>query len=102
MPVLAWHQLQAALAGSLPDGVLHTRHRFVGYSEVQDGITAEFDATGGGAAPVAVRCSVLVGADGGQSGVREALLGDGPPHFMGTAIWRAITHRWAAGLRWVR
>lgn len=36
-----------------------------------------------------VEAKLLVGADGNQSAVREKLLGDGPPHFMGMAAWRA-------------
>lgn len=32
-----------------------------------------------------VEAALLIGADGGQSDVRQALLGDGPPDFLGEA-----------------
>lgn len=79
--------LQRELAAALPDGVLHTHHRFLGYTEgPEGGVVAEFE-TPEGVRQVAAQ--LLVGCDGGQSAVREAMLADGPPTFLGMSIWRA-------------
>ena len=39
---------------------------------------------------VTVKAKLLVGADGNMSAVRQQVLGDGPPQFLGTVIWRAF------------
>ena len=78
---------QRELAAALPDGVLHTHHRFLRYTEDPEaGVVAEFE-TPEGVRQVAAQ--LLVGCDGGQSAVREAMLADGPPTFLGMSIWRA-------------
>ncbi|KAL4436596.1 hypothetical protein ABPG75_003735 [Micractinium tetrahymenae] len=82
-----WHRLQSTLAAVLPQGVLHTNHRFLGFTEGADGVVAEFETPQG---VQKVKAALLIGADGGQSAVREALLADGPPQFLGMAIWRAV------------
>lgn len=87
---VAWHSLQSTLAGALPPGVLHTGHRFLGFSEGPSGLAAEFDTAQG---VRQLEAAVLIGADGGQSAVRQALLQDGPPQFLGMAIWRAVRPR---------
>ncbi|KAL4436597.1 hypothetical protein ABPG75_003736 [Micractinium tetrahymenae] len=87
MIMLPWHRLQSTLAAALPQGVLHTNHRFLGFTEGADGVVAEFET------PAGIRsfeAALLIDADGGQSAVREALLADGPPQFLGMAIWRAV------------
>ncbi|KAL4444570.1 hypothetical protein ABPG77_002387 [Micractinium sp. CCAP 211/92] len=84
---IPWHRLQSTLAEALPAGVLHTNHRFLGCADEGGCVRAEF-ATAQGVRTV--KAALLVGADGGQSAVREALLGDGPPLFLGMAIWRAV------------
>ncbi|KAI3426504.1 hypothetical protein D9Q98_008869 [Chlorella vulgaris] len=84
---LAWHSLQRELAQALPQGVLHTQHRFLGYREAADGVQVEL-ATPQGVRQVSAQ--LLVGCDGGQSLVRNALLDDGPPNYLGVAIWRAV------------
>ncbi|KAL4444569.1 hypothetical protein ABPG77_002386 [Micractinium sp. CCAP 211/92] len=85
--VIPWHRLQSTLAEALPAGVLHTNHRFLGCAQEGGCVRAEFDTAQG---VRTVKAALLVGADGGQSAVREALLGDGPPQFLGMAIWRAV------------
>ena len=77
---VAWHSLQSTLAEALPEGVLHTGHSFLGFTEGPDGVAAEFETAGG---VRRLEAGVLLGADGGQSAVRQALLGDGPPQFLG-------------------
>ncbi|KAL4443809.1 hypothetical protein ABPG75_011546 [Micractinium tetrahymenae] len=87
---VAWHSLQSTLAEALPPGTLHTGHRFLGYSESSGGVAAQFETAQG---VRTIEAGVLIGADGGQSAVRQALLGDGPPQFLGMAIWRAVRPR---------
>lgn len=80
--------MQATLAAALPPGVLHQEAAFAGYEEAADGVTLHFH--GGQQPPVTAR--LLIGADGAQSGVREQLLGDGPPTFLGARVRVAGTH----------
>jgi salicylate hydroxylase len=83
----AWHELQSLLAHSLPPGVLHQEVQFDRFEEAADGssVTLHFK---GGRPPMTTR--LIVGADGGQSGVRQQVLADGPPLYQDTAIWRAV------------
>ncbi|KAI7839966.1 hypothetical protein COHA_006287 [Chlorella ohadii] len=69
----AWHELQEV--------------QFERFEEAADGsyVTLHFK---GGRPPMTAR--LLIGADGGQSGIREQLLADGPPLYQDTAIWRAV------------
>ena len=71
---------QSLLARSLPPGVLHQEVQFDRFEEAADGsfVTLHFK---GGRPPMTAR--LLVGADGGQSGIREQVLGDGPPLYQG-------------------
>ncbi len=77
---MAWHSLQSTLARALPDGVLQTGHRLFSFSDGPDGVAAEFETAQG---VRRLEARLLIGADGGQSAVRQALLGDGPPEFLG-------------------
>ena len=72
---------QALLARSLPPGTLRQEVHFDRFEEAADGshLTLHFQ---GGRPPLTAR--LLIGADGGQSGVRQQLLGDGPPLYQGT------------------
>jgi hypothetical protein len=79
---LPWHALQRELADALPAHAhLHTRRRFLRYAESGAGVLAEFAGPDGEVHRV--EASLLIGADGGQSAVREQLLGDGPPTYLG-------------------
>lgn len=62
--------------------MLRTRHRFLRYQEGEDGVVVEFDTPEG---PARLHASLLIGCDGGQSAVREQLIGDGPPQYLGEA-----------------
>ena len=84
---LGWHVLQRELAEALPQGVLHPRHRFVRYSETADGVSVQFEGPEG---PASVEAAVVVGCDGSQSLVREQLLGDGPPKYLGEVLRCAV------------
>lgn len=76
---MALPPMQATLAAALPPGVLHQEAALQRFEEAEDGVTLHFH--GGRRQPVTAR--LLIGADGAQSGVREQLLGDGPPTFLG-------------------
>lgn len=78
------HAAQRELAAALPDGVLHPRHRFVDYQETAEGVSVQFEGPEG---PASVEAALLVGCDGSQSLVREQLLGDGPPAYLGKRTW---------------
>ncbi len=81
---LPWHVLQRELAQALPPGVLRTSHRFVSFAETADGVEAEFETADGGR--LRVEAGLLIGCDGSQSPVRQQLLGDGAPTFLGEVL----------------
>lgn len=87
VPFLSLHRatLQKALLEALgPEGV-HTGCEGAGYEERPDSVTLVLrDGR-------RVEGSVLVGADGLHSRVREQLLGDGEPRYAGYTAWRAVT-----------
>jgi salicylate hydroxylase len=72
-------ELRRMLLERLAPGTVHWGQKLLGYSEDRDGITAMFAPANGsantseqtGTAPLAVRCDVLVGADGLHSVVRQ-------------------------------
>ncbi|PRW39250.1 FAD NAD(P)-binding domain-containing [Chlorella sorokiniana] len=84
--LVAWHQLQATLAAALPPGVLHQEAAFARNEEAAAGVTLHFH----GEQRPPMTAQLLIGADGAQSGVRQQLLEDGPPSFLGSAIWRGV------------
>lgn len=85
--------------------MLRTRHRFVRYEEGEDGVEVEFETPEG---PRRLRAALLIGCDGGQSAVREQLIGDGPPQYLGGVGWGSgpqcmgnfvtFLRRWGDGL----
>ncbi|KAL4425131.1 hypothetical protein ABPG77_008236 [Micractinium sp. CCAP 211/92] len=88
--LVPWYAVQSELAAALPEGVLRTGHRFLRYQEGEDGVVVEFDTPEGRRS---LHAALLIGCDGGQSAVREQLIGDGPPQFLGMAVWRATRPR---------
>ena len=69
---------QATVARALPPGVLHQGAAFERLEQGPAGVTLHF---AGGRPPATAR--LVVGADGGQSRVRQQVLGDGPPLYSG-------------------
>ncbi len=105
-PVPQFSIHRGALQGVLRDAVLDrlgpevisTAHRLVGFDQDDDGVTARFAVSGGGAGIESVRGEALIGADGIHSTVRAALYPEeGPPRWNGTMLWRGAVE-WPAFL----
>jgi salicylate hydroxylase len=81
---ITWSRLQSILASVLPPGAVRLNHRCARIEQSESGVTAYFD-NGEEASSDA-----LIGADGINSAVRQALIGDGPPTYAGRMSWRAL------------
>jgi 6-hydroxynicotinate 3-monooxygenase len=76
--------LHAVLEQAVAANTIAFDHRLVGLEERSDGVRLSF-ANG-----ARVDADVVIGADGIRSKVREYLLGDEPPRFVGAVAHRAI------------
>jgi 6-hydroxynicotinate 3-monooxygenase len=85
-PYLNVHRgdLHAVLERVVTPGTIAFNHRLVGLDERSDGVHLTFE--NGLRSDVAI----VIGADGIRSAVRECLLGDEPPRFVGAVAQRAI------------
>lgn len=81
---IKWSRLQSALASALPSGIIHLNHRCVAIEQDQNSVKAHFE--NGDVA----EADLLIGADGINSMVRQALVGDGAPIYAGRMSWRAL------------
>jgi 2-polyprenyl-6-methoxyphenol hydroxylase-like FAD-dependent oxidoreductase len=72
------------LVSAVPPECLHLGEALTGYTEDAEGVTAQF---AGGRER---RAELLIGADGLNSTVRQAILGDGPPLYRGYQCWRGV------------
>jgi len=83
-PYLYMHRgdLHAALAGTVPDGIVHRNRKLVGLDQTEDGVTLDF-ADGSRA-----EADIAIGADGVHSVVREILLGGEKARFTGRVAYR--------------
>ena len=79
-----WWRLQQVLASKLPSDVIHLNHRCIGFKQDDNGVEIYFDATS------KVSADLLIGADGINSAIREVLIGDGKPRYLGSMSWRAV------------
>jgi salicylate hydroxylase len=79
-----WSRLQSVLASALPPGVIRLTHRCVAIEEDNGGVTAHFENG------ETAHADVLIGADGINSAVRQAIVGDGPPAYAGRMSWRGV------------
>lgn len=92
--VIAWYQLQRALANELPDGVLRLGLELESVENVgeegTDGVTLRFRNRRDDVSEEPVAARVVVGADGNLSRLRALLFGkeDEVPEYAGSAIWR--------------
>jgi salicylate hydroxylase len=76
--------LVAALAAGLPDGVLHTGHRCLGFSQDARSARVEFDNG------VTVEADAVVGADGIHSVLQQHVVEPSPPVFSGRIAYRGV------------
>ncbi|GMH39906.1 hypothetical protein BSKO_07810 [Bryopsis sp. KO-2023] len=80
---LPWYRLQKMLADHLPDTCVHLAHPFSELEFDSSGATLRFEGL-----DKEIRAKIVIGADGNQSQVRQHLLNDGLPRFLGVAVWR--------------
>jgi salicylate hydroxylase len=79
-----WWRLQQVLASKLPSDVIHLNHRCIGFKQDDSGVEIYFDAAS------KVSADLLIGTDGINSAIREVLIGDGKPRYLGSMSWRAV------------
>ena len=81
---IKWSRLQSALASVLPPEIIHLNHRCIAIEQHEGGVTARFENG------EVAEADLLIGADGINSVVRQALVGDGAPIYAGRMSWRAL------------
>ncbi len=81
---IRWSRLQEILTSALPADAIHLNCRCTSF-EQNDSVVEVFFEGGN-----TVRADLLVGADGINSAVRQALIGDGAPRYAGRMSWRAV------------
>jgi salicylate hydroxylase len=81
---ILWSNLQQTLAGFVPPDSIHLSHRLIGIERAADRPVLQFD----GREPVTA--DLVVGADGINSAVRQAIINDGPPRYAGRLSWRGV------------
>ncbi|UEP28969.1 MULTISPECIES: FAD binding domain-containing protein [unclassified Burkholderia] len=80
----AWNVIYTALKRALPAGVVHAGETFERLDSNGASITAHF------ASGRVEHADLLVGADGGRSGVRAQLLPETQPTYAGYVAWRGL------------
>ena len=85
-PYLNIHRgdLHAVLEKGVAPGTIAFNHRLIALDETRDAIRLVFDNG------VTVNADIVIGADGINSKVREYLLGNEPPRYIGAVAHRAI------------
>ncbi len=79
-----WWRLQQILASKLPSESIHLNHRCIGFEQDERQVSIYFENG------EKVSVDLLVGADGINSVVREALIGDGKPRYLNSMSWRTV------------
>ncbi|NEQ82512.1 MAG: FAD-dependent monooxygenase [Moorea sp. SIO2I5] len=79
-----WWNLQQILASRLPSDSIHLNHRCIGFEQDENCVSIYFDNG------EKVSADFLIGADGINSAIREALIGDGKPRYLGSMSWRTV------------
>nr|WP_246844489.1 FAD-dependent monooxygenase [Hydrocoleum sp. CS-953] len=80
-PILTiwWWRLQQILASFLPPNVIHLNHRCIDFEQNENNVIGK-----------TAQADLLIGADGANSVVRQKLIGDGEPQYLGSMSWRAV------------
>ena len=81
-----WWRLQQILASYLPSEVIHLNHRCIDFEQNENTVITHFENG------KTVESDLLIGADGLNSRVREILIGDGQPRYLGSMSWRAVVN----------
>jgi salicylate hydroxylase len=83
--------LVAALAESLPYGVIHTRHRCVKFAQRDESATVSFDNG------TSIEADIVIGADGIHSVLQPYIFASSEPVFSGAVAYRGVVpaHRFA-------
>ncbi len=81
---IRWSRLQEILAAALPPEIIHLNHRCVGFTQNHKSVTVEFEDK------KTVEVDLVVGADGIKSAVRQILIGDSEPRYLGRMSWRGL------------
>ena len=81
---IRWSKLQEILAAALPPEIIHLNHRCVDFTQNHNSVTVEFEGK------TTVEVDLVVGADGIKSAVRQTLIGDGEPRYLGRMSWRGL------------
>ncbi|NEQ36848.1 MAG: NAD(P)-binding protein [Okeania sp. SIO3I5] len=79
-----WWRLQQILASALPPEVIHLNHSYIGFEQNENTVITHFDNE------KTVDSDLLIGADGVNSTVRQTLIDDGQPRYLGTMSWRTV------------
>lgn len=79
-----WWRLQQVLASRLPSDTIHLNHHCIGFEQNDRGVEIGFDNG------KQVHADLLIGADGLNSVIRQQLIGDGKPHYIGSMCWRSV------------
>lgn len=79
-----WWHLQQILASKLPAESIHLNHRCIGFEQDDHCVSIYFENG------EKVSADLLIGADGINSAIREALIGDGKPRYLGNMSWRTV------------
>ncbi|NEP91113.1 MAG: NAD(P)-binding protein [Okeania sp. SIO2C2] len=81
---IRWSKLQEILAAALPPEIIHLNHRCVSFTQNYNSVTVEFEGK------KTVEVDLVVGADGIKSAIRQKLIGDGEPRYLGRMSWRGL------------
>lgn len=79
-----WWHLQQILVSKLPSESIHLNHRCIGFEQDEHCVSISFDNG------KKVSSDLLIGADGINSIIREGLIGDGKPRYLGSMSWRSV------------
>jgi len=82
--VTSWDRIHQILRRLIPKGHYHLGRHITGYTNLADGVQAQFaDGT-------TLRCDLLVGADGFRSAIRAQMRPDVVSQYSGYVVWRAL------------